>query len=419
MNKPSGKDEQSVTNLSRMQKTPFLRPPGCGMIRERRTREAMRLERRKFLAILLLATLIIGIYFLFERGSSLTGLMLTLWSILMPFFLGGVLAFVLNVPMRFLERRVLFFMDRSPRLRRAQRPVAMVLVLALVVGVVYVIMSIVVPELINTILSVIKAIPAALARLDELIEPYGFSVSQVLSASFTVPSVSDVDAKIADMVNLLLKGAAFSTTVIGTVYQNVLSFFFTVMFTIYFLSSKERLRSQVKKLMRAYLKPRWVEKALSVADLSQRTFSSFITGQCLEACILGGMFFVTMTLLGMPYVLLISVFIAVTALIPVIGAWMGCIVGAILILVNNPLQALGFVALFLVLQQIEGNLIYPHVMGNAIGLPSIWVLFAVLLGEGLMGILGMLLFIPLTSVCYTLLHEQVHKRLGERAASGG
>ena len=193
-----------------------------------------------------------------------------------------------------------------------------------------------------------RAIPAALARLDELIEPYGFSVSQMLSASFTVPSVSDVDAKIADMVNLLLKGAAFSTTVIGTVYQNVLSFFFTVMFTIYFLSSKERLRSQVKNLMRAYLKPRWVEKALSVADLSQRTFSSFITGQCLEACILGGMFFVTMTLLGMPYVLLISVFIAVTALIPVIGAWMGCIVGALLILVNDPLQALGFVALFLV-----------------------------------------------------------------------
>lgn len=419
MNKPSGKDEQSVTNLSRMQKTPFLRPPGCGMIRERRTREAMRLERRKFLAILLLATLIIGIYFLFERGSSLTGAdadPVEHPDALFPgrrfglraqraHALSGAAGSVFHGPVA----------PPAP----ARRPVAMVLVLALVVGVVYVIMSIVVPELINTILSVIKAIPAALQRLDELIEPYGFSVSQVLNASFTVPSVSEVDAKIADMVNLLLKGAAFSTTVIGTVYQNVLSFFFTVMFTIYFLSSKERLRSQVKNLMRAYLKPRWVEKALSVADLSQRTFSSFITGQCLEACILGGMFFVTMTLLGMPYVLLISVFIAVTALIPVIGAWMGCIVGAILILVNDPLQALGFVALFLVLQQIEGNLIYPHVMGNAIGLPSIWVLFAVLLGEGLMGILGMLLFIPLTSVCYTLLREQVHKRLGERAASGG
>ena len=375
------------------------------------------MEKRKFLAILLLSTLIISVYFLFERGSSLTGLFRTLWGILMPFFLGGVLAFVLNVPLRFFERLLLFFMDRSPGLRRFKRPLAMVLVLALVAGVVYVVMSIVVPELINTILSIIRAIPAALQRLDELIEPYGLSVSQVLSASFTVPTASDVDAKIADMINLLLKGAAFSTTVIGTVYQNVLSFFFTVMFTIYFLSSKERLASQLKSVMRAYLRPAWVEKVLSVATLSQRTFSSFITGQCLEACILGAMFFVTMTLLGMPYVLLISVFIGVTALIPVIGAWMGCIVGAVLILVSDPLQALGFVLLFLVLQQIEGNLIYPHVMGNAIGLPSIWVLFAVLVGEGLMGVLGMLLFIPLTSVCYTLLRQQVHKRLREQDES--
>lgn len=375
------------------------------------------MEKRKFLAILLLSTLIISVYFLFERGSSLTGLFRTLWGILMPFFLGGVLAFVLNVPLRFFERLLLFFMDRSPGLRRFKRPLAMVLVLALVAGVVYVVMSIVVPELINTILSIIRAIPAALQRLDELIEPYGLSVSQVLSASFTVPTASDVDAKIADMINLLLKGAAFSTTVIGTVYQNVLSFFFTVMFTIYFLSSKERLASQLKSVMRAYLRPAWVEKVLSVATLSQRTFSSFITGQCLEACILGAMFFVTMTLLGMPYVLLISVFIGVTALIPVIGAWMGCIVGAVLILVSDPLQALGFVALFLVLQQIEGNLIYPHVMGNAIGLPSIWVLFAVLVGEGLMGVLGMLLFIPLTSVCYTLLRQQVHRRLREQDES--
>ena len=375
------------------------------------------MEKRKFLAILLLSTLIISVYFLFERGSSLTGLFRTLWGILMPFFLGGVLAFVLNVPLRFFERLLLFFMDRSPGLRRFKRPLAMVLVLALVAGVVYVVMSIVVPELINTILSIIRAIPAALQRLDELIEPYGLSVSQMLSASFTVPTASDVDAKIADMINLLLKGAAFSTTVIGTVYQNVLSFFFTVMFTIYFLSSKERLASQLKNVMRAYLRPAWVEKVLSVATLSQRTFSSFITGQCLEACILGAMFFVTMTLLGMPYVLLISVFIGVTALIPVIGAWMGCIVGAVLILVSDPLQALGFVLLFLVLQQIEGNLIYPHVMGNAIGLPSIWVLFAVLVGEGLMGVLGMLLFIPLTSVCYTLLRQQVHRRLREQDES--
>ena len=202
----------------------------------------------------------------------------------------------------------------------------------------------------------------------------------------------------------------------------MLSVFFTIMFTIYFLFAKERLRGQLKRLMTAYLKPGLVNEVLRVAQLTQRTFSSFITGQCLEAVILGGLFFLAMTVFGMPYVLLISVFIAVTALIPVIGAWMGCIVGALLILLNDPVQALWFVLMFLVLQQIEGNLIYPHVMGNAIGLPSIWVLFAVVLGEGLMGILGMLLFIPLTSVAYTLLREMVNRRLEEKrkaAGSGG
>ena len=368
------------------------------------------MERRKFLAILLLATLIIGIYFLFERGSSLTGLMLTLWSILMPFFLGGVLAFVLNVPMRFLERRVLFFMDRSPRLRRARRPVAMVLVLALVVGVVYVIMSIVVPELINTLVSVIRAIPAALARLDELIEPYGFSVSQMLSASFTVPSVSDVDAKIADMVNLLLKGAAFSTTVIGTVYQNVLSFFFTVMFTIYFLSSKERLRSQVKNLMRAYLKPRWVEKALSVADLSQRTFSSFITGQCLEACILGSILFVGMLIFGLPYAISLSCLTAVLALIPFIGAYMSFFIGFTMIVMMDPTKAVIFAIWFLLAQQVEGNVIYPHIVGSSVGLPAYVTLGGVFLGGAVAGIPGMVLIIPVISVIYQLLKEAVEHR---------
>ena len=149
---------------------------------------------------------------------------------------------------------------------------------------------------------------------------------------------------------------------------------------------------------------------VDVCRRTQHTFASFMTGQCLEAVILGTMFFLTMTLFGMPYVLLISVFISIMALIPIIGAWVGCILGAFLILVSNPMQAVYFLILFLVLQQIEGNLIYPHVMGNAIGLPSIWVLFAVVVGEGLLGIVGMLLFIPLTSVIYALVRDSVARR---------
>ena len=148
--------------------------------------------------------------------------------------------------------------------------------------------------------------------------------------------------------------------------------------------------------------------------MSHRTFSSFITGQCLEAVILGVMFFVSMSLLKFPYALLVGILVAFTALIPVFGAFIGCVVGAFLILMVNPMQAIGFIALFLVLQQVEGNLIYPHVVGNSVGLPSIWVLAAVTVGGSLMGIMGMLVFIPLASVVYALIREWVYRRLEQR-----
>ena len=151
-----------------------------------------------------------------------------------------------------------------------------------------------------------------------------------------------------------------------------------------------------------------------VFSLSYRTFTNFITGQCLEAIILGTMFFVVMSVLNFPYALLVGILVAVTALIPIFGAFIGCAVGAFLILVVNPMKALAFIVLFLVLQQVEGNLIYPHVVGNSVGLPSIWVLVAVTVGGNLMGIAGMLVFIPIASVLYTLLREWVYRRLKEK-----
>ena len=374
------------------------------------------MERKKFWAILLLGSCLIGVYFLLERGGTLLEFLRTLWLILSPFLVGGALAFVFNVPMRFLEEHVLCFMEHSAVLKKAKRPVAMVLVLVLTGCLIFLLISLIVPEIVNTISAVIHAVPDAVARLDELLAPYDIQVGQYLNLSRIFPSGNgeEMTAQIENMLNLALKGVAFSGTLIGTVYQNVLSVFFTIMFIIYFLAAKERLCRQAQKVMRAYLKPAFVEETLRVLALIQRTFSSFITGQCTEALILGCLFFLAMTIFKMPYVLLISIFIGVTALIPVLGAWMGCIVGALLILVNNPMQALWFVVMFLVIQQLEGNLIYPHVMGNAIGLPSIWVLFAVVLGEGLLGIMGMLLFIPLTSVAYALLKENVAKRLERR-----
>ncbi|MCI8599958.1 MAG: AI-2E family transporter, partial [Lachnospiraceae bacterium] len=208
-------------------------------------------------------------------------------------------------------------------------------------------------------------------------------------------------------------GSVLSSTVnvARTIISAVTTFFIAIVFSCYVLLQKERLGAQTEKLLHAIFEKKQVTYILHVCSLSHRTFSSFITGQCLEAVILGMMFFVSMSILRFPYALLVGVLVAFTALIPIFGAFIGCIVGAFLILVVNPMQALAFILLFLVLQQVEGNLIYPHVVGNSVGLPSIWVLVAVTVGGSLMGVMGMLIFIPLASVFYSLLREWVYKRL--------
>ena len=374
------------------------------------------MERKKFRDWLLLGSTLLGIWFVLNHVREVAGFVQTLWTILSPFLLGAALAFVLNVPMSFLEKRVFCIMDRVSWLKGLKRATALVLTLMLAALTVYLVMSLVVPEVIATIETVVRAIPPFLQQADEWLKPYEIEISEFLSKQFKLPTGAELEKQIGNMLSIALKGVAFSGSVIGSVYQNILQGFFVLMFVIYFLLGKERLSSQFKRLLKAWLKPEHYERFLSVASLTQRTFASFITGQCMEALILGGMFFIVLSLFRMPYVLLISVFIAVTALIPVVGAWIGCIVGTFLILVSNPMQAAAFLAIFLVVQQLEGNIVYPRVMGNAIGLPSIWVLFAVVLGEGLMGVLGMLVFIPLTSVCYKLLSETVDKRLAARQA---
>lgn len=372
------------------------------------------MERKKFRDYLLLGAALLGIWFLLGHVQGVVGFAKTLWTILSPFLLGAAFAFVLNVPMKFLETRVLRVLDRWPVMKKLKRALALVLTLALTVLVIYLVMSLVIPEVVTTIETVVRAIPPFIQQLDAWLAPYEFKISEFLTKQFQLPSGPELEKQIGNMLSIALKGVAFSGSVIGSVYTNILSTFFVLMFVIYFLLGKERLAAQFKRLFKAYLKPAHYERFIEVCALSQKTFASFITGQCLEALILGGMFFIVLSLFRMPYVLLISVFIAVTALIPVVGAWLGCIVGAFLILVSNPMQALAFLAIFLIVQQLEGNIVYPRVMGNAIGLPSIWVLFAVVLGEGLMGVLGMLIFIPLTSVCYKLLSEAVDARIKAR-----
>ena len=205
-----------------------------------------------------------------------------------------------------------------------------------------------------------------------------------------------------------------AVSVIGSVTGAIINMVVSIAFAIYCLSRKEILSRQGRRLLYSFLSENHADQVIRVLRLTNSTFSNFISGQCLEACILGCLFAVAMAIFKMPYISLVSVVIGVTALIPVVGAFVGCILGAFFILVNNPIQALTFVIMFLVIQQLENNLIYPRVVGTSIGLPGMWVLVAVSVGGDLMGVGGMLLMIPVTSVIYALLREFTDKRLAER-----
>lgn len=338
-------------------------------------------------------------------------------NIIFPFLLGGAIAFILNVPMSFLEDKIFGnTKEEGKPLQKLARPCSLTFTILCVIGIIALVMFVVIPQLGSTFVGLGKTIqdftPGAMAWMEEM-----FHNNKEVMALLESLNV-DWD-KILDGVAAFFKngaGSVLDTTMSAakSIISSVTTFFIAFVFSCYILLQKEKLRVQVQKIFYAYLPKRIVEKILDICSLTYRTFSSFLTGQCVEALILGLMFFVTMGILRLPYALLVGVLIAFTALIPIFGAFIGCIVGAFLILMVNPVQAFTFVVMFLVLQQIEGNLIYPKVVGNSVGLPSIWVLAAVSIGGSLMGVVGMLVFIPLVSVVYILFRGDVYKRLEKK-----
>ena len=344
-----------------------------------------------------------------------------LWGLLLPFVIGGAMAFVLNVPMAFIERH-LFGKSREKdgkagkAANRLARPVSLILSIVMVVLVVLVVVLVVAPELGRTLVSVVKKVEEDIPLLQKWLTDTFQSDSEIVKWASTI----EIDPqKIIDSIISVLKNGADNlvsstiTVTMGLVSMAV-NFAIGFVFACYVLLQKERLGKQVLKAAYAILPVKIVEYLGHVCTLASKIFASFITGQCIEAVILGSMFFVSMTIGRFPYAMLIGVLISFTALIPVFGGIIGCWVGFFLILMVSPLKAFAFLALFVILQQIEGNLIYPHVVGNSVGLPAIWVLVAVTLGGNLMGIVGMLIFIPLVSVLYTLFREWVHERLDKK-----
>ncbi len=339
---------------------------------------------------------------------SLFAFAMRLIGFVSPFLLGGVLAFVLNVPMRRIEK-ILPVKEGS----RFRRPLSLCLTLVFVIGLLLLVTFVVMPQLFETILSLQNSIPAFLTGLKEEAE-------RLFAQN---PEITDyINSIQIDWKSFLEKVAGFLSSGAGSVLSSTVSaamsiingvatFVIALVFSIYILLQKEILSRQLNKLMKAFLPEEVVERTLELLRLVSETFSNFLTGQCLEAVILGSMFFLTLSVFRLPYGLLIGVLIAFTALIPMFGAFIGCAIGAFLMLMVKPLDAVIFLIIFFVLQQVEGNLIYPHVVGGSVGLPSIWVLVAVTIGGSAMGIVGMLVFIPLCSVVYAILRETVNRRL--------
>ena len=344
-----------------------------------------------------------------------TAMFSTVWNLISPFVVGAGIAFVFNVPMRAIERQL-------ADIRRAgfRRLLSIVLTILCLVLIIMFVFELLIPQIRLTVASLSQTIPVFIeglaAKLMVMMQDHP-ELRAWLQEALKLESLdwntilTETLGFLSNQMSTVMGGAV---SVIGSVTGAIINMVVSIAFAIYCLSRKEILSRQGRRLLYSFLSENHADQVIRVLRLTNSTFSNFISGQCLEACILGCLFAVAMAIFKMPYISLVSVVIGVTALIPVVGAFVGCILGAFFILVNNPIQALTFVIMFLVIQQLENNLIYPRVVGTSIGLPGMWVLVAVSVGGDLMGVGGMLLMIPVTSVIYALLREFTDKRLAER-----
>lgn len=372
----------------------------------------MQIDKKQIKTLVLGAMSCILLYWFLndmERVKTIVGGVV---GLIQPFLVGACIAFVLNVPMRAIEKLV----RKIPGLP-AERTISILLTLLLMVLVIAVVVNLLIPQVRETAQIIAKQLPPFINRMEWNIQNFLRDNPQIQQWLWENTDMENFDwATMAQQVIDLVSGSlgkvvGNTVDVVKNLISSIWSLFVSLVFSLYCLGNKERLARQCRRIFYSILPERWTDELIRIARLTNSTFSNFFSGQCIEVVILGSMFALTMTILRMPYVPLVSVLVAVTAFIPIVGAWLGCVLGALFILVNNPMQALVFIIMFVVLQQIENNLIYPRVVGTSVGLPSMWTLAAVKIGADIMGVAGMVLMIPMCSVLYTLLSEFTAERV--------
>lgn len=371
----------------------------------------MELNKKNMQQLMILISFGIGLFWILSNLELVLGFLSHFIHLLLPFIIGAIIAFILNIPMTKIES----FIKGKLKNKNTKLPIRTIsITLSLVFFLVFILLIcfLLIPELIDNIQLLIKNIPHFFENIQTWILNLAGNYPEIqVKIQEVFKDTTNVNNIMITVLNYIINGSInFITSLISSLF----TIFTAIVFAVYMLSQKEYLRSGVTKMMYAYLKKDHVEKITDIASLSNRTFSKFISGQCVEAFILGTIFFVALTLLRFPYALIISVVTTVTALIPMFGAMIAMVIGALLIAVTNPLEAVLFIIVFQVIQQIENNFIYPKVVGKSVGLASMWTLMAVILGGSMFGIVGMIIGLPLASILYAILRKVTNDRLNKK-----
>lgn len=369
-------------------------------------------------AVLAMAALV---YIVVVAPQKIGTLIAATLSLLSPFIIGLCLAYIVNLLLRPIERLWLLIWRKAKKRKlilKLKRPVCLTLSFVLVLGAIFAIVFMIVPSFKTAAIRFVDKVPQYVTTIEQW---YHSAVGFFEQFNFNLPKINLDASKITDISkniitqygnSVITKTITVTTSIIGAVVDLVLG----LVFSVYVLCQKENLGRQAKKIIKVTLKPEKADRFLYVTKITNKAFTKFVTGQLVEACIIGTLCFIGMLIFNMPYAAIVSLMVGFTALIPVFGAFIGTGIGAFLILLENPVMALWFVVFIVVLQQIEGNLIYPRVVGKSVGLPGIWVLAAVTIGGGLFGLMGMLFSVPICSVLYVLIKEYVNNKIEQQEA---
>ena len=355
---------------------------------------------------------VIIVYWLINNLALIGNILNKIIEIMFPFILGGALAFILNIPMSFFENKLSKIKRGKKELiknKKILRIISLIFAIIVIGFILFIIINLILPELIDVIELLIGNVPYYAEEINKFVENNTEYLKEVdgLISNINFDKESIKNELMVAISGLLTSSISIVVSIIGIIINLVIS----IVFSIYILTSKEKLQIQCIKLLKAYLKEKTANKVIENAKTASKIFRNFFTVQCLEATILGSLCIIGMLIFKIPYAIPIGILVGVTALIPVIGAFIGIIVGAVLIVSVNPVKVITFVIFVLVLQQVEGNIIYPRVVGNSVGLPGMWVLLAVTVGGSLFGFVGMLLGVPFVSVIYTIIKNDVNRRL--------